>query len=48
MSADDKYSVLNRDNWTQPIQMQLSQKQKYFSEVFLKVWNLVKVLTFSK
>ena len=48
MSADDKYSVLNRDNLTQPVQMQLSQKQKYFSEVFLMVWNLVKVLTFSK
>ena len=48
MSADDKYSVLNRDNLTQPVQMQLSQKQKYFPEVFLKVWNLVKVLTFSK
>ena len=32
MSADDKYSVLNRDNWTQPIQMQLSQKQKTFPQ----------------
>ena len=32
MNADDKYSLLNRDNLTQPIQMQLSQKQKTFSE----------------
>ena len=30
-TADDKYSLLNRDNLTQPIQMQLSQEQKTFS-----------------
>ena len=30
MSAHDKYSLLNRDNLTQRIQMQLSQKQKNF------------------
>ena len=39
LSADGKYSLLNRDNLTQPIQMQLSQKQKTFSEflcAFLK------------
>ena len=35
MTADDKYSLLNRDNLTQPIPTQLSQKQKAFSEVFL-------------
>ena len=29
-TADDKYSLLKRDNLTQPIQMQLSQKQKIF------------------
>ena len=34
LSADGKYSVLNRDNLTQPIQMQLSQKQKTFSQYF--------------
>ena len=34
MSADAKYSPLNRDNLTQPIQMQLSRKQKAFSEYF--------------
>ena len=34
LSADDKYSFLNRDNLTQPIQMQLSQKQKTFSGFF--------------
>ena len=35
MTADDKYSLLNRDNLTQPIPTQLSHKQKAFSEFFL-------------
>ena len=35
MTADDKYSLLNRHNLTQPIPTQLSQKQKAFSEFFL-------------
>ena len=30
-TADDKYSPLNRDNFTQEINMQLSQKRKSFS-----------------
>ena len=34
LSGDGKYSLFNRDNWTQPIQMQLSGKQKTFSEYF--------------
>ena len=34
LTADDKHYLLNRDNLTQPIQMQLSQKQKTFSELF--------------
>ena len=34
LSADGKYSVLNRDNLTQPIQMQLSKKQKKFAQIF--------------
>ena len=34
LSADGKYSLLNRDNLTQPIQMQLSRKEKTFSEFF--------------
>ena len=39
MSAVDKYSLLNRDNLTQTIQMELSQKQKSvcnFFSAFLK------------
>ena len=35
MTADDKYSLLNRDNLTQPIRTQLSQKQKAFSQFFI-------------
>ena len=31
LPADQKYPVLNRDNWTTPIQMQLSKTQKNFS-----------------
>ena len=34
LSADGKYSLLNRDKLTQPIHMQLSRKQKTFSEFF--------------
>ena len=34
LSADGKYSLLNRDNLTQPIQMQVSRKGKTFSEFF--------------
>ena len=34
LAADEKYPVLNRDNLTIPIQMQLSQKQKTISGVF--------------
>ena len=39
LTAHDKYSLLNRDNLRQPIEMQLSQKQETFSEIvsaFLK------------
>ena len=35
MTADDKYSLLNRDKLTQPIRTPLSQKQTAFSEFFL-------------
>ena len=34
LSADGKYSLLNRDNLTEPIQMQVSGKQKNFSQFF--------------
>ena len=35
LTADDKYSLLNRDNLRQPIRTKLSQKRKPFSEFFL-------------
>ena len=36
LTADDKHYLLNRDNLTQPIQMQLYQKQKTFSPFFFE------------
>ena len=35
MTADDKYSLLNRDNLKKAIPTRLSQKQRAFSEFFL-------------
>ena len=37
LTVNDKHYLLNRDNLTQQIQMQLSEKQKTFSEFFLPV-----------
>ena len=34
MTADDKYSLLHRDNLKQHIRTELSQKQKAFSQFF--------------
>ena len=42
LTANDKYSLVHRDNLSQPIQMQLSQKNKTLSRFvssFLK-WSL--------
>ena len=44
LAADEKYPVLNTDNLTIPIQMQLSQKEKTFSEFFVHFWNLSEIL----
>ena len=33
-TADDKYSLISRDNWMQTIQMHLSLKQKIFPTFF--------------
>ena len=35
LSADDKYSLLKRDNLMQPIRTQLSQEQKPFYQLLL-------------
>ena len=34
LTVDGNYYLLNRDNLTEPIQMQLSKIQKSFSEIF--------------
>ena len=34
LTVDEKRYLLNRDNLTEPIEMQLSEKQKDFSEFF--------------
>ena len=34
LTVNDKYYLLNRENLTQGIQMQLSEKEKTFSEFF--------------
>ena len=39
MTPDDKYSLLNCDFLTQPMQMQLSKKQKNFSDLFSQFLN---------
>ena len=50
---DDKYSLLYRDNFTQPIQILLSEKRKSFSEFFtaflkstLNIEHFIKNVTF--
>ena len=36
LTADDKHYLPDRNNLAQPIQIRLSEKQKIFSEFFLK------------
>ena len=38
LATDEKYTVLNRDNLSIPIQIQLSEKQKNFSQHFAAFW----------
>ena len=44
LTADDKQSILERDNLTQPIQIQLSNKQKTFSIFLVNFKNLDQLL----
>ena len=44
MAVDEKHWLPNRDNLTQQIQMELSQKQKTFSEFFFSFW--ISILNF--
>ena len=41
LAADEKYPVLNRDNLTIPIQMQLSQKQKTFAQFLAEFFKFI-------
>ena len=47
LTADDKYSLLNRDNLTQPIQIVLSQKEKTFPDFSVLSETYINFLTFS-
>ena len=40
-TADEKYSLLKRVNLTQPIQMQLSQKERIFTEFFSAIFKFI-------
>ena len=50
MTANNKYSLLNRDNLLQDLQMQLSQRQKTFTHFFffLHFGNLDSILNIFK
>ena len=49
LTADGKHYLLNRDNLTQPIQMQLSQNQKSFSGFFFAfLWSIFNFKHFPK
>ena len=44
LTARDKYPLRDRNNLTQPIQMQLFEKEKNLSPFFLHFWNLHEIL----
>ena len=46
LTADDKYSLLKRENLPQSIQMQLPEKQKNISEFFASLTSLLHLLHF--
>ena len=49
LTVNDKHYLLNWDNLVQPIQMQLSQKQKTFSQFFFCIFKIfIKFQTFSE
>ena len=48
LSSYGEYSLFNRGNLMERISMQLSPKQKTFSELFLHFWNLVQILKIFK
>ena len=41
LTADDRYSLISKNKWMQTIQMHLSQKPKFFSELFCAFFEFV-------
>ena len=41
LTVNEKHYLLSRENLTQPIQMQLSQKQKTFFQLFFAFWKSI-------
>ena len=48
LTANDKYSPLNKGKYRQPIQMQLYKKKKLFLNFLLELWNLDQILNILK
>ena len=48
LTANYEYSRSNRENLPLPIQMQLSENQKYFTAFLLRFWNLHWILNILK
>ena len=48
LAGDEKYPVLDRDNLTIPVQMQLSMKKNLFSVFLLVFWSLAEILNVLK
>ena len=44
LPAGHKFSLLNKEKLTQPIQMQLSEKQKTFSQFLINFGNVYQIL----
>ena len=49
LTVHDKHYLLNRDNLTQPIQIQLSQKKKFFQNfLFFRIFKINSILNISQ
>ena len=49
LTVQDKHYLLNRDNLTQPIQIQLSQKKKNFQNfLFFRIFKINSILNISQ
>ena len=44
LTVHEKHYLLNRDNLTQPIQMQLSQKKIFFRIFFFRIFKINSIL----